>query len=308
MSAAPRVSVVLAVHDQARWLPETIASVRAQSFTDWELLVVDDGSTDDTPAIVARATADPRIRHLRGPHRERCVARNRGIAAATADLIAFLDGDDLWLPEKLARQVAALDAAPDVGLCYTIARYVDAEGRPLPICRPAAALTGDLFPALVRANPMVLASVVVRRSVLEQVGGFDEGMPTIGCEDWDLWLRISRDHPVVGVPEELTRYRVHGTNTGWAQVLAGGTYVIDKTYADPGTERRARCSRRTAQARLLWYHVALAAAEDRRAALGLAARAVRSAPASVASRPALGALAALVLPVPVLRAFGRLPA
>jgi glycosyltransferase involved in cell wall biosynthesis len=308
MSAAPRVSVVLAVHDQARWLPETIASVRAQSFTDWELVVVDDGSTDDTPAIVARATADPRIRHLRGPHRERCVARNHGIAAATADLIAFLDGDDLWLPEKLARQVAALDAAPDVGLCYTIARYVDAEGRPLPIRRPPLPVAGMALPAIVRANPIILASVVARRSALETAGGFDETLPALGCEDWDLWLRIARAHPIAILSEELTRYRRHGGNTVAREVLASGLAVLAKLYADPAAAADARLSHAAARARLLWYHAGVAAPASRAAGVALAARALAAAPASVGSRPALGALATLVLPVPVLRVLGRLPA
>ncbi len=294
MSAAPRVSVVLAVHDQARWLPATIASVQAQTCPDWELLLVNDGSTDDTAAIAARAAADPRIRYLPGPHRERCAARNRGIAAASAPLIAFLDGDDLWHPEKLARQLEALDAHPDAVLCYTIARYVDHAGRPLPIRRPPAPLSGEVLPRLARANIMILASVVVRRSVLDVVGGFDEAMPTLGCEDWDLWLRVARCGPVVVVPEELTFYRVHPANTAREQVLASGLWVLEKLYADPASVRLARLGPRSARARLLWYHAGAAAGTSRSDACRLAARALRVAPASLLSRPAAGALVRLL--------------
>jgi glycosyltransferase involved in cell wall biosynthesis len=106
MPDAPRVSIVLSVHDQARWLPDTLASVRAQTWIDWELVLADDGSTDDTAAVAAAAArADARIRVLAGPRRERAAARNHALAAATGDLVAFLDGDDAWHPEKLARQV-----------------------------------------------------------------------------------------------------------------------------------------------------------------------------------------------------------
>ena len=95
----PAISIVLPTYNQARWLDGAIDSVRRQTFMDWELLVVDDGSTDDTPAVVARHAGDTRIRHLPGPHAERAAARNRGIAASTGELVAFLDADDRWLPE-----------------------------------------------------------------------------------------------------------------------------------------------------------------------------------------------------------------
>jgi len=297
MSAQPRVSVVLATRNQASWLLATLASVRAQTMTDWELLLVDDGSTDGTVALAARAAADdPRIRPLPGPHAERAAARNRGIAAATADLIAFLDGDDLWEPEKLARQLACLDGEPHAALCYTIARYVDGADRPLPIRRPPAPLGGELFAALVRANRMILSSVVVRRAVLDAVGGFDASLPALGCEDWDLWLRIARRHRVAVVAEELTRYRVHPGNTPQAAILASGLAVLAKHYRDPTTATEAALPADAARARLLWYHATAAAAEARAPALRLAARALATAPRSLWSRPALGAFARLILP------------
>ena len=300
MTERPRVSIVLAVHNQARWLPETLASVRAQTMPDWELVLVDDGSTDATAEIAARATADSRIRHLTGSRRERAAARNRGIAATSADLIAFLDGDDLWHPEKLARQLERLAAAPDAALCYTVARYVDADDRPLPIRRPPVPVEGAVFPALVRANRMILSSVVVRRAVLDRVGTFDDALPVLGCEDWDLWLRIARGHPLAVVPEELTRYRVHGDNTPQAAVLASGIAVLETLYRDPDVAVAARCSHPRALAALHWYHATAARSAGRAPALRLATRAVSVAPASLLTRPALGALARIALPIGLL--------
>jgi glycosyltransferase involved in cell wall biosynthesis len=236
------------------------------------------------------------VRYLPGPHRERAVARNRGIAVAAADLVAFLDGDDLWEPPKLERQLTALRDAPEAALCYTIARYVDAGGRPLPVRRPPAPLAGNIFPTLVRANRMILSSVVVRRTVLAQAGGFDECLPALGCEDWDLWLRVCRRHPVAVVPEELTRYRVHAANTPAPVVLASGMAVLAKLYQDHDAARAAGLSLAAAQARLQWYHASVARAQGRGAALSLAARAFVAAPASILTRPALGALARIALP------------
>jgi len=296
MSVPPAVSIVLATRNQARWLPETLASVQAQTVTDWELLLVNDGSTDATAEIAARAAADPRVRYLPGPHRERAVARNRGIAAAAAAVVAFLDGDDLWEPSKLERQLTTFGEQPDAALCYTIARYVDADGRPLPTRRPPAPLAGGIFPALVRANRLILSSVVARRTALVETGGFDETLPALGCEDWDLWLRIARRHPVAVVPEELTRYRVHPENTPAARVLESGMAVLAKLYRDPDTARVAGLQLGAARARLQWYHASVARAQGRGPALALAARAFAAAPASVLSRPALGALARIALP------------
>ena len=304
---APQVSVVLATHDDAPWLDGAIATVRAQRFADWELLIVDDGSTDDTAAVVARHDADPRIRYLPGPHAERCVARNRGIAAAHSPLIAFLDADDRWHPDKLARQVAALAAVPDAGLCYTPARFIDASDRPLPLRKPPTAHAGQLFPELMRGNCIILASVVARRDAIEEAGGFDESLPVCGCEDWDLWLRMARRRDVVVVDDELTCYRQHAGNTPVDALLASGLAVIERRYAEPGTDAAAGLSRRAARARLRWYLAGAAAAQRRAAGLVLAAQAFGEAPGTVLDRPALGALAAVFLPRAVERALRRFP-
>jgi glycosyltransferase involved in cell wall biosynthesis len=303
----PAVSIVLPTFNQARWLDGAIESVRRQTFADWELLVVDDGSTDDTPAIAARYADDARIRYLPGPRTERAAARNRGIAASSGGLVAFLDTDDRWLPEKLDRQVAALAAARDAGLCYTIARFVDAGDRPLALRKPPRAVAGNLFPALMRANLIIIASVVARRRCLDEVGGFDETLPVYGCEDWDVWLRIARRHPITVVDDELTLYRVHAGNTPVESLLASGLAVLDRRYAEPGTAEAAGLSRAAARARLRWYLAGALAVEHRSAAVPLVIDAIRESPATAFARPALGALAALLLPRAAERALRRLP-
>ncbi|HEV7735659.1 MAG TPA: glycosyltransferase [Candidatus Binatia bacterium] len=304
----PRVSVVLATRNQARWLPETLASVRAQTFDDWELLVADDGSTDDTATVLATLAGDARLHLLPGKHMERAAARNRALAQAKGRYVAFLDGDDCWHPDKLARQVAALDAQPDAAFCYTIARFVDADGVPLPHRKPDDPPMGHVFPRLVRGNVVILASVMARRDHVERVGAFDATLPVLGCEDWDLWLRLSRHAPVIAIADELTRYRRHAGNTAWEQVLRSGLAVLDRLYADPAVAGEAGLTHAAARARHLWYHATIAADGGRSAALALAASALRESPRTMLSRPALGTLAALLLPRPALRSLGRLPA
>ena len=306
MSDDPAVSVVLATYNQARWLDGAIATVRAQTFPRWELLVADDGSSDDTAAVLARHGADARIRPLPGPHGERSAARNRALAAARGDLVAFLDTDDRWHPDKLARQVAALAAAPAAGFCYTVARFVDAEDRPLPIRKPPRATAGALFSALLHGNFVILASVVARRRLVMDVGAFDETLPVCGCEDWDLWLRLARAHPVVAIGDELTFYR-HPGSTRAEQLLESGLAVLERRYADPGTAEAAGLSRSAARARLRWYLAGAVAAERRAAAVPLVLAALREHPSTALARPALGALAALLLPRTAERALRRLP-
>lgn len=303
----PAVSIVLATYNQAHWLGETIESVRAQTYADWELVVADDGSTDDTTGVLARFAGDPRIRGLAGAHAERAAARNRAIAASTGELVAFLDADDTWHPEKLARQVAALAAAPEAGACYTIARFVDAAGRALPVRKPPRALSGLVFARLARGNFIILASMMVRRRCIETVGVFDATLPAFGCEDWDLWLRVVRRHAVVALDEELVRYRVHEGNTRAEQVMASGLAVLDRLYADPSVAREVGIGRAAARARHVWYHAAILAARDRGSALSLVGRALREHVPTLFSRPAAGALAAIGLPRAVERALRGLP-
>jgi len=191
IAAAPRVSVVIPAYNRARLIRQAILSVLAQTFTDFELIVVDDGSTDGTGAEVA-SFQDPRVRLVTLAKRSgQSGARNAGIAESRGEWIAFLDSDDEWLPEKLARQMARVDQGPaDYGAVYC-ACYRQHAGE-APELRPKGELPeGDLFDALLRGKKAPTPSVyVVKRAALIAAKGFDERM--IAASDIDMWLRLAR--------------------------------------------------------------------------------------------------------------------
>lgn len=198
-----RVSVVIPTYNRVDLLPRAIDSALAQDHPDFEVIVVDDASTDATAERVA-GYRDGRLRYLRQPvNRGVAAARNRGIAAATGSLVAFLDSDDAWLPGKLSRQAAAFAAGGDrVGLVYTGVETVASDGRRHV---DIASVRGDLHAPLLLRNLLVGGScAMVRAAVFDTVGGFDEDLPAI--EDYDLWVRIARFYDVEAVPEPLVRY------------------------------------------------------------------------------------------------------
>ena len=186
--SVPAVSVLMAVRDGAPWVREAVESVLAQTAGDLELIVIDDGSTDGTPALL-EAVRDPRLRLERREPRGLTRALNRALALARAPLVARLDADDLALPERLARQGAFLETHPEVGLLGTAAREVDGAGRQVRVVRPPEDDAG-LRRALIRENPFVHSSVMLRRGLCEQAGGYDEALPV--AQDYDLWMRLSR--------------------------------------------------------------------------------------------------------------------
>lgn len=196
--------MIVPTFNRAGLLAEALDSVRSQSFPDWECLVVDDASTDETPDVASsRAAADPRFRWLRIAHAgSPGRARNAGIAASAGALVAFLDDDDAWLPGKLERQVALLDEDPEPGLVYSRAERFGDELGPWPRLLPERP---DLR-ALLASNFIACSTVVARRSALESAGPFDESLPL--AQDFDLWLRVRRLRSIRGIPEVLARYRV----------------------------------------------------------------------------------------------------
>lgn len=207
-AAPPRVSVLMAVLNGLPSVLDAVASLQAQTLRDWELVVVDDGSSDGTGDALRRAAVDdPRIRLL---HNERPrglpFSLNRAFRAASAPLVARLDADDVAYPTRLERQVAFLDAQPDVHVLGTGADLVDDAGAPLPSARPAehhAVLAARRF----RQVPVIHPSVMMRREVLERLGGYDARLRR--AQDHDLWLRAFqaglRFH---NLSEPLIRYRV----------------------------------------------------------------------------------------------------
>ncbi|WP_349627724.1 glycosyltransferase [Rhodopseudomonas sp. BR0C11] len=203
----PKVSVIMPVRDGERWVTEAIHSVQNQTFRDFELLVIDDGSADATPTILAdAAAADPRIAVLT-QHRDGLVAGlNRGLYAARAPLIARLDADDIALPERLARQVDYMAAHPDVVLLGGWATIIDENGHPKG--REMRPNPNDLRATLMKKSPFIHPTVMFRAEAARRVGGYHAAFEA--GEDYDFWLRLADIGELAILPELLIRYREHG--------------------------------------------------------------------------------------------------
>ncbi len=238
----PRVSVIIPTYNSARFITATLDSVLAQSYRDFEIIVVDDGSTDNTRNVIQPYL--DRITYIYQQNSERSAARNNGMTHASGDYIAFLDSDDLWASEKLKRQVAVLDAHPEVALVYCQAQYIDEIGKLTFFCGnwidgPKAddLVIADYFEALLGGNVISGggSTPIVRHWMLNRVGPFDETL-TNG-EDWDVWLRLSRLGPFAYLPEPLTSYRVYGlkkllTRQSAPRDVEQNIRVIDKNLTD----------------------------------------------------------------------------
>jgi glycosyltransferase involved in cell wall biosynthesis len=206
----PQVSVVMPVRNGARWLGEAVASIIAQSRLDWELIAIDDGSTDDTPRILDDCVKrDGRIRVIRQEPLGLVSALNRGLAEVRGRLLARLDADDRALPERLDRQVHHLAAHPEIGLLGTWAQEIDEYGNRRGQLRPASQ-PDELGRILLDANPLIHSSVMFRTDLARRVGGFRPAFQA--AEDYDLWLRLAENAKVANLPEILVEYRWHGGN------------------------------------------------------------------------------------------------
>jgi glycosyltransferase involved in cell wall biosynthesis len=194
-----RVSVIIPTYNRAALVKEAVASVLAQTCRDFEVLVVDDGSTDAT--LKALAPLEGRVKYLRREGRRGVsAARNLGLAAARGQWLAFLDSDDLWLPEKLARQLDFLAAHPEVLLCQTEEIWIR---RGVRVNQPLShkKVAGDLFFQSLERCCISPSAVLLNQRLIEAHGGFDETIPA--AEDYDLWLRLTWRYQVGLVPEPL---------------------------------------------------------------------------------------------------------
>ena len=236
MSETPKVSVVITAYNAARWIEETLDSVLAQTYRDYEVVVVDDGSTDDTQAIVARYA--PPVRYIHQENRGQPAARNVGIRSARGTYVAFVDADDLWLPQKLARQMSLFESTPNLGLVYSDAYVFDSDSG---ITQRRVNSVGrlpenDIFLPLLMGNFIPSPTPIVRRDALESAGYFDES-PDVhmgGGEDWDMWLRIAAHQSAGAISEPLARYRVHPSSMLQSMdidaALRGRLGVLEKAF------------------------------------------------------------------------------
>jgi glycosyltransferase involved in cell wall biosynthesis len=253
------ISVIIPTYNRLALLPETLASVLAQTDVEREVIVVDDGSTDETLAYLrTQPVIVVSLPHCGVP----AVARNAGLARAGGDLIAFLDSDDIWEPTALVQLSAGLEAAPEAGFAFCDYTYFGAlgAGDHLP---DACRRSGDLFEPLLAADILVMGGVLIRRQAIEAVGVFDERCRI--AEDWDYWLRLAAGFPAVYVDRRLVRLRAHPTGLSYkpgGAVYADNQLISSKMVAHCRAQRPAlvplarQIYRRSvyAAARYYWRH------------------------------------------------------
>lgn len=225
----PLVSVLITTLNSTRFIDATIASALQQTLTDFEILVLDDGSTDDTVERV-RSVHDPRVRVWQYPHRGAPVTLNAGLHLARGRYVALLDHDDLWLPAKLARHVEAFEAQAEATATFTWSALIDERDRPITV-HPGHWHGPIEFRQLLEDYVIgPSSSLVMQRSAVERAGGFDEQLPR--CHDFDLILRLAfaQAHSIVAVPDTLTLYRRHAgqMSRDWRAMHHEWNAVIEK--------------------------------------------------------------------------------
>lgn len=199
------VSVVIATYNMGHYLAQAVQSALSQSYRNVEVQIVDDGSTDDTPKVTRQWEADPRVQVHTQSNSGQASAKNTGVKLSRGRFVAFLDADDLWLPEKLSRQMELFRGRPEIGVVYSDYQCMDGDGRIL-----SKGVTnmrrGWVSGALLIENFVCYSAGVVRRECLERNGCFDESLG-MGI-DYDLWLRLSAHYQFDFVPEPTVRYRI----------------------------------------------------------------------------------------------------
>lgn len=221
----PRVSVLLTCYNHIRYLPPAMDALRSQTFADFEVIALDDGSSDGTREWLAQQS-DPWLKTVFNEKNLGTYGTlNAGLELAQGEFVAVLNDDDLWAPEKLERQVAMMDARPEIGLVHTDGVFIDGEGKefegePLGFAFPKTE-TGDLLLTLVYSNKIIASAVLARAECFRQLGGFNQEY--FGSGDWEMWYRIAEKWQVGFVAERLTAYRVHGANA---------SHKLDKIWQD----------------------------------------------------------------------------
>jgi glycosyltransferase involved in cell wall biosynthesis len=288
----PAVSVIVTCYNYARFLPCSLDSAFAQTFQDFEVVVIDDESTDETPQLVRRYLRDPRVRYQRIRHEGVVGAKNAGMCLARAPYLAFLDADDCWLPTKLEKQMALFRADAGLGVVYCRRLLMDEEGHNLEYEEPALH-RGDVLEAMFRTNFVCFSSAVVARRVIDAVGMLEPG--TSPSDDYEFWLRVAQRCRFDYVDEPLVQYRTGHASLSRRMERMQVVLRIMRSYLD---ERGGRAYLRPAAVRTAFAETYANLALGRRytsrpAALAWYLRALAASPRYV---PAWKGLASLFLP------------
>ena len=246
MTSMPVISVIMPAYNASKTLAASVRSLQAQTLETWELIIIDDGSTDDTATQAKKlAVEDARICVIERQNSGPSIARNRGVELARADLIAFLDADDFWAPERLLGMLSLFNAEPGVGVAFSRTRFIDAE-----TLKPGT-LTG-FQPTLSAADLMAenavcsTSNIVCRKSVFVQSGGFTPGLDYAEDQDWLLRIALAQKTKIRGVDAEWFFYRsspesqsadLEAMRNGWFQMV--GAACIDYPETTPDAARRA---------------------------------------------------------------------
>ncbi len=229
----PKVSVIIPTYNRADLILPAVESVTTQTFKDYEIIVLDDGSTDNTAMVLEPLINRQVIKYFYQENQGESAARNHAMRLAKGDYFAFLDSDDLFLPTKLEKQVAFLDAHPAVALVHSLYSKFSGLDTDLGV-RDTARFSGDVYPEILLDWSVLMAvpCVMLRAEVVAEVGGFDEQMRW--GPDLDLWRRISRRYPFGVIPEVLSKIRVHPGNISGDRIAAVASFerYLRKAFAD----------------------------------------------------------------------------
>lgn len=211
------ISVLMPIYKGERFVAHAIESVLGQTYPHIELIIVNDGSPDNSAAVIRHYLADVRVKYIEQQNAGVASARNTALRHATGAYIGLCDQDDEWLPHKAEKQIAYMQAHPDAGLVHGDVDYIDENGQPLPH-EPyfPAAVSGQCFARMYMGNPVMAVAAVFRRSLVDAIGGFDPSIKY--ADDYDLWLRIAAQHAVGYIDEPVARYRWHAENNSHHQV------------------------------------------------------------------------------------------
>jgi glycosyltransferase involved in cell wall biosynthesis len=227
----PEISVVIPAYNCASTIEETIKSVQQQTFIDFEIIVIDDGSQDNTLESVKNLTKiEPRLKVFAYENGGAAIARNRGINHAVGKFIAFLDADDLWTSDKLALQLDALKNNPQAGVAYSWTNFIDEQGKFLYSgIRPV--YEGNVYKELLQTNFLLNgSSILARREAIESIGGFTIDLPR--SEDWDFYLKLAYKWPFVVVPKYQVLYRqsLNSVSSNVEAVMQASRVVLERAY------------------------------------------------------------------------------
>ncbi len=238
------VDIIIPAYNAARFLPAAIQSVEGQTFPDWQIVLVDDGSTDDTKQVVAPflARLGSKLKCIHKPNGGLPAARNTAIRNSSSEFIALLDADDVWLPERLEASIQSFEGHPEAGLSYGFIQYIDEEGTPLEWVdsrqeNGAGRIATHIY---TRKVNLPCPTITFRRKCVDEVGLFDETMRA--TEDRDLWLRIAMKYEVRVIEQVISYYRLSSNSMtrDTNRMLQAQLQFVEKHYGSPGCGWRPR--------------------------------------------------------------------